>query len=190
MRLKCYHGTDLNNAEKILNKGFICKINEEHWLGNGIYFYFDHSLAHWWTSDPTNKFGVEIKHPAILECMINVDENEVIDLRKLEHYKKFADEYRRVFFPLYFKEFDGKIDESSKKLRCTFCDYIHDKFKCKAIVGTFNTRDQPYIPNYGFGFSEFNIQYFETQICIFEQSAIKDTKLCKEKESKSFEVRL
>ncbi|MFR2561553.1 MAG: hypothetical protein ACLS8R_01670 [Anaeromassilibacillus sp.] len=50
MRFLAYHGTDRERAEKILAGAFRVKANDEHWLGTGVYFYLDASLARWWTT--------------------------------------------------------------------------------------------------------------------------------------------
>ena len=67
LKLKLYHGTDFDIAQKICAEGFMCKTNLEHWLGNGIYFYLDKPLAKWWTTNPSKKFGTVIKQPVVLE---------------------------------------------------------------------------------------------------------------------------
>ena len=92
-----YHGTDQSVAQDILRQGFRCKENKEHWLGEGIYFYIDKSLAEWWTTNPTTKHGMAINNPAIIECTIEVDEDKVLDLRTLKGYEKYVDLYNSFF---------------------------------------------------------------------------------------------
>jgi hypothetical protein len=183
MRFRCYHGTDYENAEKILSTGFLCRRNKKHWLGNGVYFFLDCSLAEWWNSNPTNKFGVEVKTPAIIECTAEISDKEVLDLRKLNDYTVFSQIYRQNFLPVYFKS--DRITNNVHKigtdeLRCSFCDYISKRHGIKAIIGTFNSSSQPYLPVCGFGFSELNMPYFETQVCVFDQSIIKSKALVKD----------
>ena len=60
--------------------GFRCKPNKEHWLGEGIYFYTDKSLAEWWTTNPTKNHGIEITVSAIIECLIEVPNDKVLNL--------------------------------------------------------------------------------------------------------------
>ena len=72
----CYHGTDYTLGQIICGEEFSIKKNDEHWLGNGIYFYHDLSLAEWWTTQPTSKFGSFINNPAIITCEIEVDEKK------------------------------------------------------------------------------------------------------------------
>jgi hypothetical protein len=174
--LEGFHGTDIRNVDNIIKSGFMCKPNKQHWLGNGIYFYMDYSLAHWWTSNPTNKFGVNIKNPAIIKCKISVNEDNILDLRKLKDYTKFVDIYRNEFLPFLFRgDLSSQNHETidTKTLRCTYCDYLSIKYKYKLIIGTFFLPTQPYMPTeFGKFFETFNISYIESQICIFDSRVI------------------
>ena len=174
--LEAYHGTDISNVDSIIKSGFICKPNKQHWLGNGVYFYMDYSLAKWWTMNPTNKFGVNVNKGAIIKCKISVKEENVLDLRRLKDYTKFVDIYRNEFLPFLFcGELNSKDKDSidTKTLRCTYCDYLNIKYKYKLIIGTFYLPSQPYMPkDYGTFFDTFNISYIEGQICVFDTKAI------------------
>ncbi len=180
--LEAFHGTDISNVDSILKSGFKCKPNKQHWLGNGIYFYMDYSLAQWWTTNPTSKFGVNVKNGGIIKCNIIVNDDEyILDLRKLNDYTKFVDIYRKEFIPFLFRgELTTKEHEiiDIKTLRCTYCDYLRSKYKYKLIIGTFYIPTQPYMPmECGKFFDTFNISYIESQICIFDSSVISSKEL-------------
>ncbi|CRZ34433.1 poly(ADP-ribose) polymerase-like protein [Herbinix hemicellulosilytica] len=185
--IEAYHGTDLSNAESILKSGFKCRPNKHHWLGNGIYFYMDFSLARWWTTNPTNKFGVRVRTPAIIRCKLNVNNEYILDLRRLKDYTKFVEIYRNEFLPFLFKGDLISVTEDmidTKKLRCTYCDYLNIKYKYKLIIGTFYLPNQPYMPTeYGKFFHTFNISYIENQICVFDTNVISSMELVTEDRS-------
>lgn len=187
LSLDAYHGTDLSNAESIMKSGFRCRPNKHHWLGNGIYFYMDYSLARWWTTNPTNKFGVHIKKAAIIKCKIYVNNEYILDLRRLKDYTKFAEIYRNEFLPFLFEGdlislTENKVD--TKRLRCTYCDYLNIKYRYKLIIGTFYLPNQPYMPTeYGKFFDTFNISYIENQICVFDSNVISSMELVTEDRS-------
>ena len=42
--MKAYHGTSLENAESIMENGFWSSTGEEHWLGEGVYFFREDKL--------------------------------------------------------------------------------------------------------------------------------------------------
>lgn len=174
--LEAFHGTDIRNVDSIIKSGFICKPNKHHWLGNGVYFYLDFSLARWWTTNPTNKFGVNIINAAIIKCKIKAKNDNVLDLRRLSDYTKFVDIYRNEFLPLLFHGDIYSIHNEvidTKTLRCTYCDYLNIKHKYKLIIGTFFLPTQPYMPaECGKFFDTFDISYIESQLCVFDSSII------------------
>lgn len=178
IELEVYHGTDYDVAKIIISNGFKFKENNEHWLGNGIYFYNDISLARWWTEKPTNKFGTDIKVPGILRCILTIDKEKILDLRRLDHYIWFSDRYKEFYESVINSEIVIEKDEKSnefktKQLRCAFCDFLKNKFTIDALVGTFDLPEQPYLPcEYGTGFNKFALHYIETQICVFNPGII------------------
>lgn len=65
-----YHGTNLENARRIINeKQFIISNSDKDWLASGIYFYHNFSDAYEWRNSQ-----------AILHCVIKIDESEFLDI--------------------------------------------------------------------------------------------------------------
>lgn len=173
MEAEIYHGTDYRNAVKIKSEGFTYKPNKEHWLGNGVYFYQDYSLAKWWTQNPTSKFGTKVEKPAILCCKIEVDDNKILNLLKLEDYIMFCSIFEQEFY-LRYKQRSSLVSHSWKKIRCAYCDYLKREFELDMLVGNFYKIDQPYQPNKNNNiFDLFLLKYTEIQICIFNTDVIK-----------------
>ena len=175
MRFLAYHGTDRERAKKILDHSFLVKANDEHWLGNGVYFYLDRSLAQWWTTRPTKKFGEEVHEPAVLECAIETA-GFTLDLRKLDDYRWVVEEYAQVI--AYLTEKMRVERNSFKRLRCAFCDYLHKQYHLDLMIGTFHLPEQPYLdfkrtPD----FDQLQLSYVETQVCVFNQETIVSKRL-------------
>lgn len=169
-----YHGTDYENAKKICSEGFTYKPNEEHWLGNGVYFFMDRSLAKWWTTNPTDKFGDEVKKPAIICCNLEIDENRTINLLNLENYIQFSEIFEDFYYSKYKPQHPYETP-TWQKLRCTYCDYLAKTYELDMIIGNFNKPDQEYLPpKHNNEFDKFLLQYTEVQICIFNKSIITD----------------
>ncbi|MBQ7133614.1 MAG: hypothetical protein IJO20_03870 [Ruminococcus sp.] len=169
--IKVYHGTDQGVVDNILRSGFRCKPNKEHWLGEGIYFYTDRSLAEWWTTNPTKKHGIEITNPAIIECTIKVDDDRILNLCTLTHYEKYVDIYNS-FFRQWAYQSQPDAEVNFKQLRCAFFDYLHMLFKVDVIVAPFILPDQPYIPpchNERYA-NNMHIMYAEIQVCVRESA--------------------
>lgn len=191
MEAEIFHGTDYKNAVKIKSEGFTYKPNKEHWLGNGVYFYQDYSLARWWTQNPTSKFGTKVEKPAILCCKIEVDDNKVLNLLKLEDYFMFRSIFEKEFYPRYRQRRIKYIPHtlivgmelplepiSKEKMRCAYCDYLKREFELDMIVGNFYKVDQPYLPQEPMNiFDSFLLQYTEIQICIFNTDIIKEIQI-------------
>lgn len=149
MRLLVYHGTDFAIAQQIRSEGFKPKLNPEHWLGNGIYFFTDETLAKWWSAHkPTNKHGTEIKVPAVIKATLIINDERVLDLRKLNDYIKFLEwenEYKQKIIE-QARSSNGKCLIDSKKYRCDFFDFVFKEKNMDVIIGSFHKPDQPYCP--------------------------------------------
>ena len=168
MELILYHGTDLEIAKKIVATKFLYKSSPYHWLGNGIYFYTDKHLAKWWTTNPSKNFGVKVENPAIVKTTVQIDKNNILDLRDFETYHNIAEEFERFFTELYIPHHKETITES--QIKCLFFDWyflIHTDIKI--IIGNFFSLNQPYFHENEKGFySHTNLLYGETQVCLHE----------------------
>lgn len=177
MDILAYHGTNYNIAKLIVSEGFTFKKNPEHWLGNGIYLYQDYSLAKWWTTNPTHKFGSNINEPAIVSCNLHLNEDKIINLLKLEDYFQFSDIFEEEFYVRYKQQHPLKPPTWSQ-LRCAYCDFLSKAYDLDAIIGNFNKQDQPYLPlKHNNVFDDFLLQYTEVQICVFNQDIISNLKI-------------
>lgn len=92
--LQAYHGTRADLVETILKNGFNPSIGDDHWLGDGTYFFVDGITG----SDPKDaaeKWAVAQAYDkaqnrnlyqryAVLGCLIEVDEEKVLDLTSRE----------------------------------------------------------------------------------------------------------
>lgn len=175
MELEMYHGTDHECAEKILENGFIHRENKNHWLGNGIYFYIDRSLAKWWTTNPTQKFGVKITQPCILTVRQEIPTERILDLRSLEGYIDCINAYKEFMeIAQYNLSLNDEHDRS--KIRCAFFDWIFFTYEIDCIIGTFYLVEQEYLKSEPETIREvlraFNLPYIETQVCV-KQGVIK-----------------
>ena len=84
-----FHATDRALADSIIANGFSFSRSEEHWLGNGVYFFADPDLAVWWGNNPTNTFGVKIEHPCN-SSFSEIESENLLDMRRLKDYNYVA----------------------------------------------------------------------------------------------------
>ena len=179
-----YHGTDWGAAQKIQAEGFSFRPNKEHWLGNGIYFFLDRSLAKWWTKKPSAKFGTHIAKPVVLRCSIEIDTDDLMDIRDLEDYMDFCKIYKSIYFPQYIEKVKNRHPSDTfinyKQIRCQYCDFLKIYKGLKAITGNFYLPNQPYLPqNTTTIIKHFQIAYTEIQLCVFDPSLIKIEEIVK-----------
>ena len=177
-----YHGTDKSVADAILRDGFVCKQNTEHWLGNGIYFFADESLAKWWATNPTQKHGVRITEPAIIECLIEADEQRVLNLCSLDAYQPYVKRYNE-FTKSWIRAYRVKNEINFRQLRCLFFDYLFTLYDIDVMIAPFLNPDQPYMPPFhDNSFSDqMHIMYTEVQICVHpEKQEVIKSKVLKE----------
>ncbi len=166
MEMVLYHGTDLEIARKIKTEDFICKKNPEHWLGNGVYFFADEYLARWWTSNPSKKFGSEVKDAAILKVTLEVDDEHILDLRNFDTYIKVAQDFERYYDGLFMQFKLYPLTDN--QFQCLFFDwYLITHPEIQMIIGTFTSTMQPYSNDNARSFSKkTKILYGEQQICL------------------------
>ncbi len=154
-----------------MKKGFVHRQNPEHWLGNGIYFYFDYSLAEWWATKPTRRFGHEIKNKCILTTTLSINRDKILDLRRLEDYQDCV-----FAFHTFNSKIVPRLEEDTihnrDKLRCAFFDWLFDAYTIDCIIGSFTHDGKAYLNTMPFADLErlkiFDLPYVETQICVRE----------------------
>lgn len=79
-----FHGTERSSAHEILKTGYFkYSIDDEEWLGKGIYFFdFDYKQA-WYFCEKARKYS----EWAVLSCNIVTD--NYIDLNMTDHFEAF-----------------------------------------------------------------------------------------------------
>lgn len=95
-----YHGTDNKAADKILEtKTFNKSKGDNHWLGDGVYFYKEKRYAFRWIYIAYSKYsghkptlnGIK-KYYTILKAEIDVKEDRIFDLVENSKHKSIFDE--------------------------------------------------------------------------------------------------
>ena len=169
-----FHATDKALADSIIANGFSFSRSEEHWLGNGVYFFTDPDLAVWWCNNPTNKFGVKIENPCIL--FSEIESENLLDMRRLKDYNYVAGLYYRFINSSDRKIFEAAFPKNKyiANLRCTFFDWLHVNANIDVLVAPFSNPRASFLEN-GPLPDEFNIPFVHSQICVFKNDCIKST---------------
>lgn len=170
--LTLFHGTDLKHTLSIKENGFRIKPSVRHWLGQGVYFFTDKSLAKWWTAGPHGEFGSLVETPAIITCTLPSDA-QILDLRKLEDYFFFVKVFEKEFWPLFARHAVSNKAYDVKKVRCAYCNYLQAVYSYDAIIGNFIIPDQPYQPHTTNNvLKQLMLEYTEIQVCVFDAKII------------------
>jgi len=162
-----YHATDKKKVQSILDNNFIYNYHDDHWLGNGVYFFLDAGLAEQWANKtPTNRYGA-IENPVIIQAVIKVDSDHVADLRNLSDHN-----YVKRLFDSYYETLlkSGKKlagDNSKEKLRCAFFDWFMKKTDTHSVISYFDERKNlSEYTEHGNIYNTFHIPYVEVQMCV------------------------
>ena len=181
-----YHGTCSKYRYNIEKDGLDpkkCKYREDHWLGQGVYFFDDYDKAMWWatTISSQNDNCGAIIFKSIIEApdeeVLNLDDNEQLDEFMTESIKLIEDV--KINCP-------GKmpIFEDSK-FRAVLFDYYKQKNGISVIIGTFRKEFAGYTTKRSESdkamqrkiMNIIGIKFRERQICVSKKECIKLTKL-------------
>lgn len=173
-----YHGTLVENLPSIRKGGFTYQYRDNHWLGQGIYFYENHKLANWFitrtkaTDTKKNSEG----DICIIKALLSSEQNRVLDLDSVDGVTFFYEETAEIL-----NKASGGVTFSKStphKNRCFLLDIIKELHNLDIIIQTFERKDNP---SYGAANTKFfeanlfpiNVNYKEKQICATNNACIK-----------------
>lgn len=168
MRKSCYHGTkgneeqSINNILKnILEEGFKFHKRDDHWLGNGIYFFSEKTWAINWVNK--SKYGF-----AILKAEISCEDKEYFDLDLPKNQHKLVEYIREIDTELKKQNKAVVFKENEKdKQRCFYLDIIKEKYDYKILKHTFLLKNANKIT------SDMGFCVTQVQFCVTDKKNIK-----------------
>ncbi|MDO8182068.1 hypothetical protein [Lactiplantibacillus plantarum] len=169
-----YHGTTNVSASSILkDKKFKFTHRDDHWLGNGVYFFInDYSTAQWWANNAVKKASRNSSSiqqsisPTVLKGMIAVETEQLLDLDSLDDMEKFID-----FVKLISEKYQMTNVSNKHEAMCKLMDTYVEMYNLDAVVYTFdrnNTADMLY---------SLGLRQHGRQLCVFNQRVINFTSL-------------
>lgn len=168
-QMVAYHGTLREFAENIREKGFTPKIRKNHWLGQGVYFYDEFELAHWFIAinsktDPQKKLGSgEI---GIIKVNLGCSTEKILDLDTVQGINFFYQSIKDLWTELGTLTF--LPDEHV--IRCALLDIICEVYGFHVVLKTFEKPNPTYgnVDTARFDQEIFpvNIKYKERQVCV------------------------
>lgn len=175
MTIDIYHGSNRYRGVKILNNdGSIISRGDNHWLGDGLYFFTDAVYSYKWIMDmykkrykqPSVKYEELIDKYLILEGNMDVNSDRVFDLTNPEH---------KILFDFTLKRMKAKRKiPNSKMPEGTVINYMFEeldyKEKFDAVKALFLLNPQKYKFNNRLGHMP------QKQICIRNREMVKNIK--------------
>lgn len=161
-----YHGTCKSSVKSIMENGFTYHKREDHWLGQGIYFFKYETPARWWAKmQSKSKYGTN-RDSAVVKAWIAAESDKVLDIED----PKVQEELRRYFhdvIEVMLTESCRKV--SKEKMRCIFFDYYKEENGIAVIICPF-IYNKPQYQSKDFHedrfFSNMKIPILQTQICV------------------------
>lgn len=172
IKVEGYHGTARKNTKNITSEGFVSKIRDDHWLGQGIYFYSDYDLALWWIK--TKMGSVDGSHCAVFKATMQCQEHLWLDLDSPKGVDYFFQEVMEILLEdetLISLRFETGTTEERIKNFCFACDLLKQLRGIQLMARTFRKKRPSYarhnIDDFNRNFFPLPIDfmYLERQIC-------------------------
>lgn len=181
-----YHGTCMKYRYDIEKNGLDpakCNHRDDHWLGQGVYFFDDYEKALWWASSISSRN--QNCGRIIFKSNIEAPDKEVLNLDDKKQLDIFLTEVLKIVKEIKEK-CPGKMPIfEDTNFRAFFFDYYKEKHGISVIIGTFQKefagytakRDRFEIEWQKRIMETIGIKYQERQICVSKKDCIKSTKL-------------
>lgn len=191
IKIEGYHGTTSSYKESITKEGLDPeKTNERenHWLGDGVYFFEKYKMAKWWgdiiASNASKK--TEDVYSIVCKTQIEVFKENVLDLDISEDLDKFGD--FSLELDKKFKEKKHLNFKSQRQMRGVYFNYYKMKNNIFVIMNTFEKekttyakyRDKKDLSDQITLFKALGLSYKEKQICVSNKECIKDIQVIDE----------
>lgn len=183
MNLQGYHGTCSFAKESIAQHGFDparTHYRQDHWLGQGVYFFLSQEQAYWWASSISSHNRGST--PLIYQVQITAPDGKVLNLDDNEQVALFFSRIEDAYFQA-LKE-DKQPIFTNQTLRALFFDYYKKEYGVSVIVATFQKDCVRYagVPQHGERLElqkelakRLGIYFKETQVCVSDKLCIKET---------------
>lgn len=181
-----YHGTIEEYAPLIEENGFdpkFSKKRDDHWLGQGVYFFDKEDLATWWAKNVQKNFYDKCNilcDTVVYTVDIAVHKNQYSDLDsylKISEFWRFLLESIEYFNKLPFA-FGIKLHEKNiSKVRATFFDKYKETYNYLVLKKTFSKSQASYIASASNKIVDFlakalNVFILEPQYCVSSKNCI------------------
>lgn len=175
--LNCFHGTIKHYADQVIQeKKFTIKRRDDHWLGNGVYFFInDREKAKWWSKEASKRanFNEELKAIAgdttekVIYLETTLNNRELLDLDTENGQKRIKD-----FIDYLLKRksrITGIVSSGEEhKALCKILDLFAKTENVKATSYTFESNRKELFK----GLNRYGIVNRGRQLSVYDQTII------------------
>lgn len=183
-----YHGTCSKHYESINENGLDpskVKHRDDHWLGQGVYFFENQNLAEWWANDQASKKYNNGTYPIVYKSDIHTNEKKVLNLDDEAQLDTFYDFCIELLKSVENSDNSERPVFDEKKIRAVFFDYYKIKNNIDVIIYTFTKPTTTYAKQRSREELKkiveltgmLQLSYKEKQICVSNKECIKSTEL-------------
>lgn len=186
--IKGYHGTSSKHLKNINHNGLnpdSVKRRQDHWLGQGVYFYEDMEQAEWWANNQCAQRYNKGTYPIVYSAKVTADKSRILDLDDRQQLDRFMDFILQTFKDIE-REYKGEkpeFDEAS--FRAVYFDYYKQLYDIAVVVCTFNKRIAGYakarthkerrtVEKFS---GILGVMYHEKQICVSDKECIRELEI-------------
>lgn len=184
MEMTVFHGTCSIHRESIETGGLDpgkTKPRDDHWLGQGVYFFDEIRKARWWANiiSTQNASSSALIYQARIEApdnrVLNLDDARQMDIEEMINCVRQPIKDGRQKQPVL----------SLDKARAVFLDYYKQTHDIVVIIATFEKECAEYTAHRSRSEMEIQkelmrilkIKYHERQICVSDKAVIRNTRL-------------
>ena len=178
LNLRGYHGTSKEAYYEIKKHGFKNTHRNDHWLGQGIYFFQDDlDKAEWFSTQCKSvKYGKGV--PCVIKAVIKVEEKRFLNMCSSNGFQKFEKAYEEFKKNIY--EFRINIEfENNDAIKNEIVCVIYDNIENIDVISNVFPNDS-YISHLNKEIcTKGLIVSRHTQLCVKKLSCIKNISIVK-----------
>jgi len=183
-----FHGTCSKHFKSIKEYGLDpkkVKYREDHWLGQGVYFFDDLEIAEWWAIDQSEKSYNINTYPIVYSAQIIADKHRILNLDNKIELDSFLDFIVQTSDDIKVAYTEKVPEFTEESFRAVYFDYYKRQNDIAVIIYTFskplvkyakmrNHNETKLIKKFS---NILKIDYHEKQICVSDKICIEDIKI-------------
>lgn len=182
MEMLVYHGTSSIFRDNIEKNGLdpaYVRPRDDHWLGQGVYFYDNEMQARWWSAQSVKKDG---GYKVVFKAQLNATDDLILNLDNPIQLREFVLFAEQLADEVSREDFNKGRRITKQQYRAIAFDYYKKINNICVIIATFSKEAPSYLPRLSDSQFEFqkkfldtiDLGYKERQICVSSKEVLYD----------------